>query len=172
MQECASIIAGLTADLIVCSLKAQTDLDPTEFQNAAVDQVDARYILPCGRQAVARIRCTATIQPTITKKRMPLCLLIVHQDQSSRDNPRIIIGAVANRPAPITITGLVDTVVVGAVEELFFDSIATGGGEFTVPAIRPTITDRATGFNSELREVAARKAAGFVLPDGWALYLV
>ncbi len=50
MLECASIIAGLTADLIICSLYTQTELDLTELQNAAVDYVDARYILPSFRR--------------------------------------------------------------------------------------------------------------------------
>ncbi len=129
-------------------------------------QIEARDVLPGRRQAVSRIRCTAAIERSVTKKRMSLCLLIVHQHESDRDNPRIIIGAVANHPAPITITGLVNAVVVGAVEDLLFDGIATGGGELTVPAIRPSSTDHATGFSTELREVAARQAAGFVLPDG------
>ncbi len=48
---------------------------------------------------------------------MPLCFLIIQQ-QASRDNTRFIIRSVTNYPAPISVSGLINTVIVGAVEDL------------------------------------------------------
>ncbi len=68
---------------------------------------------------------------------MRLCLLIAQQNETGRYDSRIIIIGMADHPTPISITSLINTVIVGAVEDLGrLKEVATGAGKFAEPAIR------------------------------------
>ncbi len=99
-------------------------------------QIQAYDILSRWREAGARIRNPPTIQCAEANERLPLRFPVVQQREAGRDDTRIVIGSVADRPAPITLTGFINAVIVGAIQ--YFARLmegTTGAGKFPEPAV-------------------------------------
>ena len=99
-------------------------------------QIQAYDILSRWREAFARIRNPPTIQCAEANEHLPLRFPVVQQREAGRDDTRFVIGSVADRPAPKTIPGFINAVIVGAIR--YFARLVertTGTGKFAKPAV-------------------------------------